>query len=314
MQASGSSDAFDLVPAGLPVVTQLAPIEAARPWLADLPSLVVQVRDRFGLRLSPPLRGGSCSWVAPAELPDGRRIIVKIGWPHREMYGEPVALRLWDGRGAVRLLAHDPQRHAQLLERCEPGDQLATSASSAEERLRAGCAVLRQLWEVPPPVAGAIEDLAAVTTEWAELVDERMARIKPGYDAGLIAEGVRLLRELPSSAARRVLLHGDFNPGNVLSCGDGRWAAIDPKPMIGDPAYDPWPLLEQVDDPFAYAAPVRVLRSRLNLIADELALDAHRIVMWAVARRVETALWAAHHGDVTGGADLLQEARVLLKQ
>jgi streptomycin 6-kinase len=313
MQSSGSSEAFDLVPADLPVVTQLAPMEAARSWLAGLPSLVAQVRDTYGLRLSPPLRSGSCSWVAPAELPDGRPIIVKIGWPHREMYGEPAALRLWGGRGAVRLLAHDPQRHALLLERCEPGDQLATSAGPAEETLRAGCAVLRQLWELPPPVAGAFEDLAAVTAEWAELVDERMARIKPGYDAGLIAEGTRLLRGLPSLAARRVLLHGDFNPGNVLSCGDGRWAAIDPKPMIGDPAYDPWPLLEQVDDPFAYPDPVPVLRSRLKLIADQLSLDAHRIVLWAVARRVETALWAAHHGDVTGGADLVREARVLLK-
>jgi streptomycin 6-kinase len=155
---------------------------------------------------------------------------VKIGWPHREMYGEPAALRWWGGHGAVRLFAHDPQRHALLLERCEPGDQLATSAGPAEDALGAGCAVLRQLWELPPPVSGAFEDLAAVTEEWAGLVDERMARIKPGYDAGLVAEGTRLLRELPSSAARRVLLHGDFNPGNVLSCGGGRWAAIDPNP------------------------------------------------------------------------------------
>ena len=122
--------------------------------------------------------------------------------------------------------------------------------------------MLRQLWEVPPPPAGAIEDLAAVTAEWAELVDERMARIQPGYDVGVVAEGTRLLRELPSSASRRVLLHGDFNPGNVLSCGDGRWAAIDPKPMIGDPAYDPWPLLDQVDDPFAYPDSVRVMAVR----------------------------------------------------
>ena len=83
--------------------------------------------------------------------------------------------------------------------------------------------------------------------------------------------------------------------------------------MIGDPAYDPWPLLEQVDDPFAYADPLQVLRSRLKLIADRLALDALRIVRWAVARRVETALWAAHHGDVPGGADLMGEARVLLE-
>ena len=228
------------------------------------------------------------------------------------MYGEAVALRMWDGRGAVRLLAHDPRRHAMLLQRCEPGDQLAASAGPVEETLRAGCAVLRQLWQVAPPAAGAIEDLAVVTAEWADLVEERMVRIRPGYDPGLIAEGTRLLRELPSSAVCRVLLHGDFNPSNVLSCGAGLWAAIDPKPMIGDPAYDPWPLLEQLDDPFAYADRVAVLRSRLDLMSGECSLDTQRITLWAVARLVETALWAADQGDVIAGADAVQQARVLL--
>jgi streptomycin 6-kinase len=312
MQSSRPSDRFDLVPADLPVVTNLAEIGLARPWLAQLPSLIVQVRDAFALRLSPPLHGGSCSWVAPAETPDGQRIIVKIGWPHREMYGEPAALRLWGGRGAVRLLAHDPERHALLLQRCEPGDPLAGSAGPVEDLLRAGCAVLRQLWEVPLPAASGIEDLEAVTGEWADLVEERTVRINPAYDAGLIAEGTWLLRHLPSSASRRVLLHGDFNPGNILSCGGSRWAAIDPKPMIGDPAYDPWPLLEQLDDPFAHPDPARALRPRLNLLADQLSLDAQRIALWAVARRVEMALWAAHHGDVAGGADLMRDVRVLL--
>jgi streptomycin 6-kinase len=300
-----------LVPATLPVVSRLGALKAARPWLDALPSLIDQVRQAYGLRLSAPLHGGSCSWVAPAELPDGTRVIVKIGWPHREMYGEPAALRLWDGRGAVRLLSHDPQRHVLLLERCEPGEELATSAIAAQERLRIGCAVLRQLWAPAPPQAGGVEQLAAVTAEWADLVQERMDRIRPRYDPGLVAEGALLLRALPASASRTVMVHGDFNPGNVLSAGGQRWLAIDPKPMIGDPAYDPWPLLEQVDDPFAYADPPRVLRRRVALLADELSLDPQRVAMWAVARRVETALWAAHHDDVAGGAAVIREARIL---
>jgi len=210
---------LSLVPPTLPVVQELGRIAAARPWLADLPALIEQVRDEFGLRLSPPLHGGSCSWVAPAELPDGTPVIVKIGWPHREMRGEPAALRQWAGRGAVRLLAESPTRHALILERCEPGQPLSAATTGAVDRLRAGCGVLRPLWDVAVPVADDIEDLATVTAEWADLVETRMARIRPGYDAGLVAEGARLLRELPGSGERRVLLHGDFNPGNVLSVG-----------------------------------------------------------------------------------------------
>jgi streptomycin 6-kinase len=108
-----------------------------------------------------------------------------------------------------------------------------------------------------------------------------------------------------------VVLHGDFNPGNVLRDG-GRWLAIDPKPMIGDPGYDPWPLLEQVDDPFAHPDPAGVLRSRLELMTDELGVGTDRIIGWAIARRVETALWAAGHGDVPGGADLMRDVPTLL--
>jgi streptomycin 6-kinase len=319
------------VPADLPVVVSLGHIPAARDWLAGLPDLIAQVRDEFQLRLAPPLYGGSCSWVAPAELPDGTRVIVKIGWPHREMYGEPTALRLWGGRGAVRLVAHYRQRHALLLERCEPGTELARSTEPTADRLRAGCAVLRRLWSAPLPGSGdgsggtgsgaagsgdgggGIEWVADVTAEWADLVDERMDRLRPGYDPGLVAEGAALLRTLSGSAARTVVLHGDFNPGNVLAAGGGRWLAIDPKPMLGDPAYDPWPLLEQVDDPFAHPDPVPVLRDRVALLSDELDLDAGRIVRWAVARGVETALWAANHDDVPGGAEALAQARALAR-
>ena len=303
--------AEEFLPATLPMLAALRDEPAAQPWLAALPSLIEEVRAYFGLRLSPPLPGGTCSWVAPAELPDGTPAIVKIGWPHREMLGEPEALRLWDGRGAARLLAHDRQRHALLLERCEPGQQLARSNGSAESRLRTGCAVLRKLWQVPPPPDGRIEPLAQVAVEWAELAERRMAARRPGYDPGLVAEGVRLLCVLPASAERTVVLHGDFNPTNVLSASRTGWLAIDPKPMVGDPAYDPWPLLEQIDPPLAYPGSGPVLRERLALLAGELALPAERIAAWAVARLVQEALWRADCGDVSGGVSPMAKARVL---
>ncbi|SNT62441.1 streptomycin 6-kinase [Asanoa hainanensis] len=298
-----------LLPPTLPVVRQLGRLAEAEPWLASLPALISEVRDEFGLSLSPPVHGGSCSWVAPAALPDGAPVIVKIGWPHREMLGEPAALRRWAGHGAVRLLAEDPVRHALLLERCVPGEPLGSAGLDAASALRAGCGVLRQLWNVPP--AGTFEELGTVTAEWADLVEERMAVVRPGYDPGLVAEGARLLRELPASADRTVLLHGDFNPGNILSGRSGTWLAIDPKPMTGDPAYDPWPLLEQIDDPFSTSDPARELRSRIALLAAELSISGDRIAQWSAARRVETALWAAHHGNVEGGAAIMREARTL---
>lgn len=294
-----------------PVAAELSRHKAGRVWLARLPQLIEQVRDEWALRLGRPVIGGSCSWVAPAEMPDGTRAIVKIGFPHREMYREADALRLWDGHGAIRLLAHDAERHALLLERCEPGLELGDDAAPAEQRLLTGCQVLRQLWVDPGAVN--FERVADVTAQWADLVDERMERIKPGYDPGLVREGASLLRRLPGSATQSVVVHGDFNPGNVLAAQREPWLAIDAKPMAGDPAYDPWPLIEQIDDPFAHADPAKTLRQRINLVADALGEDPQRIVSWAVARRVETALWAAHHGRVAGGLGVMREAAVLAR-
>jgi streptomycin 6-kinase len=156
-----------------------------------------------------------------------------------------------------------------------------------------------------------LEPLGRVTTEWADLVETRMERLRPGFDAGLVAHGTRLLRELPFTAEREVVVHGDFNPGNVLAARRRPWLAIDAKAMIGDPGYDPWPLVEQVDDPFAHSNPSRVLAHRFALVAGVLGQDESRLQAWSVARRVETALWAVDQGDPAGGAEVMEEARIL---
>jgi streptomycin 6-kinase len=303
---------IELFPSWLPVVKTVSRTEDGRSWLDGLPSLVEELRQRWSVRLGTPFPGGSCSWVAPAVLPDGDRVVLKVSWPHREAAGEAEALQIWNGHGAVRVYRHDQQNYALLLERCEPGDQLVTvDHLRAEERLRLGADVLNQLWTAPPPSQTGIEHLDQVTAEWADLVQARMDRLRPRLDPGLVTHGARLLRQLPATAAHEVLLHGDFNPGNVLAARRQPWLAIDAKPMIGDPGYDPWPLLEQIDDPFAYPDARRVLTDRFALLASVLDQDARRLQSWAVARRVETALWAVDQGDRRGGSEIMDQARVL---
>ncbi|WP_091528053.1 phosphotransferase [Microlunatus soli] len=91
----------------------------------------------------------------------------------------------WDGRGAIRLLDHDHDDYALLIARCRPG--------------------------IP------ISEHEELTAEWAGLAERRMQTVKPPYDAGLVSYGIDLLRTLPGSAEREVIVHGDYNPGNVLA-------------------------------------------------------------------------------------------------
>ena len=105
--------------------------------------------------------------------------------------------------------------------------------------------------------------------------------------------GIDLLRSLPADAARSVVLHGDFNPGSILSATRAPWLAIDAKPLTGDPALDPWPLLEQIDDPYETSSrPEKVIEARGRLLAD-------------------AAVSAAGEGDHAWCAKVLGQARVL---
>ncbi len=317
-----------LAPASLPCVTAMGRHRSGREWLARLPRMIGELREEWGLRLGRAFHGGSCSWVAPAWREDGgtgddgkgaEPLVLKVTWPHREAAGEGPALRLWNGRGAVRVHAHDPERYALLLERCEPGTELARSHGiPADERLTHAVDVLRELWSVRVPAADGggpvLDRLADVAARWADLAEERAARRWPaGIDGGLFAMAAGLLRELPRSGAdAAVLLHGDFNPGNVLAARRRPWLAIDAKPMTGDPAYDLWPLLEQVDDPFAAADPWAVLTHRTALVAGELGLDPWRVRAWAATRHVGYTLSSVvEDEDLSESAAVLRQARIL---
>jgi streptomycin 6-kinase len=170
---------------------------------------------------------------------------------------------------------------------------------------------------VPVPEGGPFQDLVEVADRLAWTAAERVERLLPTapipIDTGLCRHAIDLLRTLPRGAAVRGLAHGDFNPGNILrhvDAGAGRasagWLAIDPEPVHGDLAWDPWPLLTQVGEDWTSIVPDPAdFAHRARVVADVAGLDAARSAAWCVARGVEHGLWAADRGWWTGflGAD-----------
>lgn len=283
---------------------------AGAAWLVELPAIRTRLEVRWGLVVGPPFTDGMSAWTAPARTRAGADVVLKISLPHVEARDEAAALRHWDGCGSARLLAHAPSDWGLLLERCTPGVSLRDDDAPWPEQLAAGAGVLATLVgrAAPDPAQGVADVLAAsgVTAmsvacdRGADALEETAERCRAdaaplAVDPGVVAHAAVLLRELPRSAQRAVVVHGDFNPGNVLraSRGPAGWLAIDPKPLVGDPAFDPWPLLSQVDDPFARPDPVAALRARVTLVAVETGLDAGRVAAWGIARAVQSAFWDA---------------------
>lgn len=285
-------------------------------WLGSLSRRAARAVERWGLRLHEPFEGGMAAWTTPATAADGADLVLKLSFPHLEARDEAAALAAWSGSGAVEIIDHDAADHALLLRRVRPGTSLRDADLPPVEHLAAGADVLRRIASVEVMAGEPFRDLAVVAADLAVIVEERADRLIPAapfpVDVGLCRRAVDLLRTLPAGADRVGLAHGDLNPGNILRTGDAAseptavaWVAIDPKPLHGDLAWDPWPLVTQVGDWVERTPDPRELAERTRLVADVVELDAPRIAAWCTARSVDSGLWAADRGWWTGyrGAD-----------
>jgi streptomycin 6-kinase len=209
-----------------------------------------------------------------------------------EARDEAHALRFWDGVAAARLLRHDPASGAMLIERCEPGAPLRDEPEGEQDQVIAG--LLRRLWRMPP-TPHPFRPLSEMTAAWSE---EASGDADRWTDPALTREGLRLFAELPTNAPHEALLATDLHAGNVLRAQRDPWLAIDPKPFVGDTAYDATQHLLNCTERLR-ADPRGVTRQ----FADLLGVDDERVRLWTFARE------AIHGCCETRAADSL--ARLL---
>ena len=244
-------------------------------WLEQLPDTIRALERRWSLTVEAPFDGkeATCSWVAPAALADGTAAVLKLGMPHMESEHEIHGLRFWQGNPTVRLLEADDDLGAMLLERGEPGTLLRELPETEQDTVIAG--LLRRLWRRPsePHPFRPMSDLMA---HWSR---ETQADAERWPDAGLVREGLSLFGELPRSAPVGVLLATDLHAGNVVRAQREPWLVIDPKPFIGDAAYDATQHLFNCTTRLR-ADPEGTIRH----FADLLGVDHERIRLWTFAR------------------------------
>jgi streptomycin 6-kinase len=259
------------IPNGLAASCRTKPERAD--WLRAVPDRVGELQERWSFRIGPVLVGASCAWVARVTLADGAAAVLKLGMPHMEAEHEIAGLRFWDGDPTVRLLAADESRCAALIESCEPGTPLSSEPETEQDIVIAR--VLRRLWRVPqnPHPFRPLESLIHYWSHETLLDRERW------QDSGLVREGLRQFRELASDPCEAVLLATDLHAGNILRARREPWLAIDPKPFVGDPAFDATQHL--------FNCPRRMRRDphgTIARLAELLGLERERIRRWMFAR------------------------------
>ena len=247
---------------------------AGMAWLDQLPSAITNLRQRWSLTLSEPFEDEpSCSWVAPCIRRDGTSVVLKLGMPHMEARSEIDGLLFWNGDPTVFVLASDVELNAMLLEYCQPGMPLRRRPEHKQDEVIAK--LLRRLWRIPPK-AHPFRHLSEMTASWSK---ESLEKADSWFDAGLIREGLRIFEELSNNAPSEVLLATDLHAGNVLQAQREPWLVIDPKPFVGDPAYDATQHLLNCDTRLR-SGPEEMIRH----FGDLLAVGHERIHLWLFAR------------------------------
>jgi streptomycin 6-kinase len=263
--------------------------ERGKAWLDHLPALVETCAQQWRLSIQAPLPALSYGFAAFAVRADGTEAVLKISVPNPELHTEIEALRLFRGRPVVELLEADPAHGALLLKRLDPG--LPLSQTPEDEATVIAAHLMRQL-RMPEPVDHAFPTVA----RWGLAFDRLRARFdgKTGpLPRRLVEKAERLLEELQASSPRRALLHGDLHHDNILSDGGRGWVAIDPKGVIGDPAYEAARFQHNPIPGFlSEDAPRAVARRRVDTLSSILRVDPSRLLAWAFFDTVLAACWS----------------------
>jgi streptomycin 6-kinase len=240
--------------------------------------------ERWRLEPGDPFPGATVSLTMPARRDDGEEVVLKIQFPHRESEGEAGALRAWDGGGAVLLLDEDRDRHALLLERCRPGYHL-----SSEDPDTATEIMISLISRLSRPDPGGFTTLADEAKRWAVGLRREWEGAGRPFEKRIVDAAVETLAALAADTVPPVLLHQDLHGDNVLRAEREPWLAIDPKPLAGDPAFAPAPVVRSHELGHGRR---RVIR-RLDRITGELGLDRERARGWALG---QTLAWAFEGG------------------
>jgi streptomycin 6-kinase len=224
--------------------------------------------------------------VAPAVTAEGEDVVLKVQKPHRESEHEAAALELWDGEGAIRLLDHDPEEHALLLERCIPGTPLA--AAGAEVALGVFVDLLPRLWKPAGPPFRPLADEAAW---WAEYLPREWEQAGRQFERPLLDAALEALHELPPTQVGLLLLHQDLHGENVLAAQREPWLAIDPKPLAGEREFGVAPILRS----FELGHSRRDVLARFDRLTSELGLDRERARGWTIGQTIAWSVGSEYH-------------------
>jgi streptomycin 6-kinase len=282
-------------------VRAFARAAGADDWLAGLPDLVGRLERDWEMSVGPAYPDATEAFVAPVTLAEGTPAVLKLliqRGDGRHAAEEITVLRLADGEGCVRLLRHDDESGAMLLERLGPS--MYRVGLPIEQRHEILCRVAMRLWR-PAPDSG-LPTGAEKATRLAAFIEASWDRL--GRPCSERAVEVALADAAERAAAyapeRAVLLHGDVHQWNTLQAGPD-WKLVDPDGLLAEPEADLGVLMREDTVELLTGDPWE----RPRRLAARTGTDPVAIWEWGNLERLSNGLLSLETGLEQNGWDSL---------
>jgi len=211
-----------------------------------------------------------------------------------------LALRYFDGNGAVRLLRYDDG--AQLMEYAA-GDELVTLVERGEDEnaTRIIARVIKQLHSVPQdaPYNGML-----MLDRWFGALLKKAAADKQVGIESIYVRSASLAERLLADQREIRVLHGDLQHYNIRNTPRG-WLAFDPKGVVGERTYDCANTLCNPGMPELVHNETRLLNNAA-ILADTLALELGRVLAFTYIYACLNASWWSQLSSMEKAEDIVR--------
>jgi streptomycin 6-kinase len=265
--------------------------EPGASWLEALPSLLGRLEAEWSVKAGRLFPNATEAFVSEAVAADGQPVALKIPIPGLvKAKRERSLLQTASGRGYVRVLRHDTNSGAMLLERLGP--QLAMLGLPIEGQIRVICRTLQQAW-MPIPAGVRYPTGAEKASEMSSYISTAWPRLGRPCSEKVIEIALRFaeIRRDAFDPADSVLAHGDPHAWNtLLDPKTNQYKFVDPDGLFIERAHDlsismrEWSAELLADDPVVSG------RKRCALLSLLTGVQQSAIWQWGLIERLVNGL------------------------
>jgi streptomycin 6-kinase len=258
-------------------------------WFDKLPEILKQCADKWQLTFEELFGELSISYVAKVNI--GEKKLPGVLKICKVLGTELEALEHFAADIALQPLEVDRKLGAILMKRLTPGYTLTKIQLEDDKKATEIAApIIKNL-----PVAVSEGFSFPSVIDW---VDKDLVRLREkvaafgAFSVSYVDKALEIAAELELPKADQRLMHGDLHHDNFLYDCEHGWLVIDPKGVIGDPAFNAarflWNPLEVLKGKKGLT---EMVKKRVKILSSVTGIDSSRIAGWGYVDSMSFACW-----------------------